>query len=570
MPHDHSDSDETKPTKLHVLSSGLPKKSPEIPRAFIIGKGGPGLSSAMKPDAHVHGAHVHEEKKELRLTVLAASLLGKDAKDWVSEHNSGLLAAASIALVGADIASNTIVGHSTIAQINGLGETVGIGGLALSLIGMNDSSENLIENAHELEHTQGVPRFVTASLGAASHAIPEAGVTTVTTLSGNAGVNVASLFTGKITHMGIMLWGAAAAGTMGALDRENWRIHAKGIGKLSAAFAAAIMVGDYAPPVMMGEYFAPAAKIGLGGLMAFKLAPDYIKELRKPKIKETVKCIVHGDHCSGHHHGDDHEEDEQAFPKAPPVKLSLKERAEILRAHIENAPYRMTKIPAQTASFVKRANEYRKDPAARKAFLSAVTLAASSVVMHDSVEILSEAFALSQTSAGFIRGTTLSASETFFTLKAALKKDFQMAWGSLTGCMAAGALLEGATLMANPEIPDLLRTTPHMAAYGLTVGGGLMLLSPKAVELMAKVDNVFADRLQNRLQGVSNWLRNDGKTLSKTVALPAALASLGYLGYASTLPDMCHSHGLEQHCGADATTDSSGESLMNLPGLDGP
>ncbi|MGH1398222.1 MAG: hypothetical protein ACRBCT_03315 [Alphaproteobacteria bacterium] len=487
---------------------------------------------------HHHHHHPHEEqkpsdKKELRLTVLAASLFGERARTWVAEHNTGFLFSASAALASADIVANAVIGHSTLAQIDGFGEAIGVGGMTLSLMGMNDSTENLMEQAEELEKSKGVPRFITASMSAMSHQIPEAAVTGISLLAGQSAQNVASLAVGKITHAG-MLWGAAAVGTMNAISSEHWKIHAKGMGGLSAAFAAPIFLSDYMPM---------EATVATGAVMALKIAPWYGKKLGEI----GHECIVHGPSCNGHHHDHDH---------------GHHHKHDHAHHHSEEKP----------PPLLQRVNEYRKDPAAQKAALSTVTLGLSSVVMHDSVNILSEAFALSTTSTGFLRGITLSASEAMFTIKAALKKDDAMLWGSIAGCMAASGFLEGITLVSNPEMPSLLKAWPQMTAYTLATAGSLAMVHPKSVKAIGQAKNNLADwgerNFGGKVRGVSNWLRNDTKTLAKEIAIPATIALVGYLGYASTLPDLCHSHGVQTHCGVDGIDQGVLlEKYENLPGI---
>jgi len=489
---------------------------------------------------HGHHHHDHEEKRELRLTVLAASVFGEDARQWVSEHNTGFLFSASAVLTGADILSNVTIGHSTLAQIDGLGEAIGVGGMALSLIGMNDSAENLIAQAAKLDKSKGVPRFLTASLSAMTHQIPEAAITAISTFAGQSAQNIASLYTGKIMHLGPMLWGAASVGAMRALSLEHWKIHAKGMGGLSAAFAVPIVSAGTMPPMV-----TTTLSVGAGTLMAFKLAPEYMKELRKV----GHQCIVHGPSCNGHHSHDDHGHHDHHHEHSHEHHDETENRTAESELNQETIP--------QNQSLLKRAYEYSRDPAAQKSFLSAATLGMTAYFMHDSVGILSDAFALSATSAGVLRSITLSASEAFLTIKSALKKDGDMFWGSIAGCMAAGGLVEGVALMSNPNIPDLLYTAPHLTAYALATAGSLAMVHPAVIKKVGQIGNGIADWGQrtfgDRVKNVSKWLRNDGKTLSNAIAIPAAAASMGYLVWASTLPEICHSHGLQQHCQIDAS-----------------
>lgn len=546
-------SHEEKPVTLSLAAQARAAAEGEPPNLLATIEHGNKHPSGENPPhgepGHICGGGGHDHR-ELRLTVLAASYFGEDAAQWVSRHNTEILFGSSVALATADIASNILVGHSTMAQVDGLGEAIGAGGMVLSLIGMNDSSENLMDSAHDLEHSKGVPRFLTASMTAMSHQIPEAAVTGISMVAGNSAQNVASLYVGKITHLGTMLWSSAAVGTMRVVSPEHWKIHAKGMGGLSAAFAG---------PILLSDQIHPIVTAGVGAVMVLKIAPWYLKELKRI----GYECIAHGPNCKGHSHppGETHNHPPGEHNHPEDAKLSLAQKADELREGIENTPefhatttQRMT-IPSKISHLLKRANEYRKDPAARKAFLSAASLGLFSIVMHDSANILSEAFALSATSTGYIRGSVLSASEAFITIKAALKKDRDMVWGSIAGCMAASGFLEGATLIANPDMPSLLKAAPQLSAYTLATAGSLAMVHPKTVRGIGRFKNNIADwgerNFGDRVRAVSDWLRNDEKTLAKEIAYPAAIASILYLGYASSLPDFCHSHGFKTHCGAD-------------------
>ena len=493
--------------------------------------------------------HPTPEKRELRLSVLAASGISENVRDRVAQNNTLITAGLTAAYTGLSYHNEDPYLATGLA-------------LAAPLV-MNDIVRNFMDAAGRLENKGIISRQTTAAVGSFMHAGSEIFSAGANAVRGFAGadtgralaLNLTSTFTSQVSHLGTMFFGAAAIGRMGFVNRQEWMAHLKGITGLTAGLGVPI-VADTVVQAIPNGFAQGAANVvnrGAGAIVSYKSAAGYMEKLHEFGDECLAGC-THDHHHHHHHHDHSHPKPENADELIRKELLLAKfSRAvqalpKTTKDYVRTILQRMNAIPAQTSLRLKQAGKTAKrivtDRSGIEAIASIGTLSAISWPMLYNIDVLSQGFALTTSAKGALHNLAHSTPETLFIYLAALSGDRKMAIGAFGGCMASMGVLGGALLASGADIAESMRGTLMMTSYLVAPAAALAFSHPDVMKVMAKPDEAASQwitrKFGDRMKGVSNWLRNDGTSVARWIAVPATAAA-----FAATLAmssQNCHTH----------------------------
>ena len=595
MPHDHGSEKKENSHQSHVDDEDTPKKAQntglglaaqmrlisegkEAPSHFHIpSQGGHRslMNSAMLIGSHTDGAHIHgpgcgcgashnenehhhhdDKPENYNYGVLKTlfSKAGIDSDGWLERHRSKAVLGAAAALTWAEYQTTGSASMgSSLAMIFGTAMVA------------HDASEDLMEAAGQLNESHNISTGVVGMSVGAAHTASEGLLSVTSQMSGNENIAIATTMGSNVSHIPLM---AGMAGVIGALSIDKsyaWKMNAAFMGGVTGAFGYQIATGDFNPWMSAGTAAAGATYL-----------------LWRVRAGQT--CAVHGDGCGHVHHGQKDETDYISVSYARDIAHKIKniepdKTFSNLARRVKSTKQKISNVSIptleQATTKLKNIGQAISHENVVKLGTSLTALGLSAHVLGDNVIRLAEHGGMSTTAVGAtVAALAFALPELILTGKAAAKKDGEMAWGAVTGCtVATVGIVGGYQGLSGFDVPASLSlaTTEgkvQMAAFAGSAGAIIAAVHPWSAKQLARADNAIATLFENRMQSVANWLRNDGTKLSKVVAAPMVGLALTYYA-ASTLP-VCHSHGEFMHCfDKNATTDSEGESLMKLPGLEG-
>ena len=481
-------------------------------------------------DHHDHHSEDQSFNHGILKTLFSKANIADDS--FLSRHRSKIVLGASAALAAIETQTT---GSSTLGA---LGMMFGAAAVA------HDASEDLMETTGKLTTSHKISSGVVGMGGGAAHTASEFFLTAFSDASAYNDMVVATTMGSNVSHIPLM---AGMAGVIGAVSIDKlyaYKMNTVAMAGVTGAFAYQIATGDFNPYLSAG-----IAGAGLGYL--------------RWRVKAGQTCAVHGDAC-GHNHGHGDETDyisvEYARETAKKVKnIKPGKMLERLNERVKATREKFTNFTMPTREEVttklKNVGKAISHENIVNLGASLGALGVSAHLLGDNVIKLAEQGGLSATAMGATAAALAFAlPELILTGKAALKKDGEMAWGAVTGCTIATVGIVGGTQgLMGFDIPaslDLATTEGkvQMAAFAGSAATIIAAVNPWVADKLAKVDNAAADILENRIKGVSNWLRNDGTKLSKTAAAPMLAAALSF--YALNTQPNCHWHGNSDapHC----------------------
>lgn len=466
---------------------------------------------------HDHHHHGYEPAPENRISEFIASGISENFRDWVRENNTNLIMWGAVPVY---------MGLSFLNKNPYFATGLALGAPLI----MNDITENFMKAARKLEEDNIVSRRATSSIGAFTHAGSEIVSAGVNAIKGFAGeetvrralaINFTSTFWSGMSHLGTMFFGAATFWRVGFPNKEEWNIHTKGIGRLTAGLGVPVIV-DAAVQAIPTGFWNGAANVvnrGAGAILSYKSASWYMK-----KSEELGNhCIVHGPGCNGHHQ------------EAP---LSTNQTVESDGSvQVKTFRQRMNKIPKTAQLIVTH-------PAGKDAMKSTGSIIILSYGMLHNIDTLSQGFALATSAQGMLLHTGHSLPETLFMFKALTKGDRDMAIGALSGCMASIGVLGAVLLASGADIAESLRSTLSMAAYLTPPTLALAVSHENVMRVAGRVDEAASQWVKRNIGGrakiVSDWLSNDGTSVARWIAVPATAAAIATTIALSS--QNCHTH----------------------------
>jgi Ca2+/Na+ antiporter len=484
------------------------------------------------PAADTHTVENIEHEDHHGLLRWMFSQAGADEGHWLQRHRSQIALSASIGLACFE--------YGTLGAMSAAGYSAMI--VASGLVA-HDASEDLLDAASKLQNSHGITGGVVGVAMGAAHTASEFLMTAFARSAQNSGAYsdmvVATTMGSNVSHIWLM---TGVAGVVGAVSVDRfsaWKMNAVALGSMTAAFGWQVVTGEFNPYLSAGM---------VGGAVAFL----------SWRVQAGQTCAT----CP--HTGTVIDQPDSSSINPLPTnaaKLSLKGCSEALTRLNESVQdacralyFLPLKIePKKIGTKLKELFNKITHPNVTTLATSLGGLAISAHIMGNNVVKLAEGSSLSTTALGAsVAALAFALPELILTAKAAWKKSGDMAWGAITGCtVATVGIVGGYQGLSGFEVPQSLSflTIEGKVQMGAFLGSAATIIaatSPWGARILASIDNWFADRLKNKWERASGWLRNDGTKISKASAAAMTAAAIAFY-MTSTLP-ICHSHGKIYHC----------------------
>lgn len=579
MPQDNGNNEkpdgDTKPAPLNIFASpSAGDNNQQDPLALAIkplsgfkSKPSDFKTSTMTMGEH-YERHEHKEAPENRISELIASgLVGENFRKWVKKNNTNIMMLGAAPLyLGLSFANQNPFQGMDIPILSGdslldANPYVATGLTLAAPIFLNDVAENFIKAARTLNQKGIISDKKLSAMGAAFHTgteIASASVNAVRgafgaeSVAGKLAINLTSTFAANTHHYGLMFFGTAAFWRMGFPSKEEWFAHAKGIAGTTAGLGVPVLADAGVQAISQGwiQTTANIANRGAGAIASYQYGTEYMSRLDEFGDECPVCGTIHG--SAQHQFTAEPAKVTLATPKKETLRThftqSVKALPNATKEYAQSIPQRMKKIPSNTYATLKNIAHTSKlmvnDHAGRDAIKSVLTTGAVSYGMLHNIDVIAQGFALTKSSSGALHGIAHSLPETLFMFKAAAKGEKNMAIGAFGGCVASMSILGGFLLASGADIGETMRGTLMQAAYLAPPALALVASYPDVMKWAGKADETASqwlkDNVGDRAKRASDWLKNDGTSIARWIAVPAFAASVAASVAISS--QTCHSH----------------------------